>query len=101
MAKLSYGCAGLVAVISGGSSGIGLATAEKLLLDGAKVYILGRSRARGEAAVAELAAKTGAQALFLACDVSKEASCICSRLVGHRVPRVKSRGWSRSGTLIF
>ena len=75
MAKLSYGCAGLVAVISGGSSGIGLATAEKLLLDGAKVYILGRSRARGEAAVAELAAKTGAQALFLSCDVSKAASC--------------------------
>ena len=74
MAKLSYGCAGLVAVISGGSSGIGLATAEKLLLDGAKVYILGRSRARGEAAVAELAAKTGAQALFVACDVSKAAS---------------------------
>lgn len=75
MARLSYGCAGLVVVISGGSSGIGLATAEKLLLDGAKVYILGRSCARGEAAVAELAAKTGAQALFLACDVSKEASC--------------------------
>ena len=75
MAKLSYGCAGLVAVISGGSSGIGLATAEKLLLDGAKVYILGRSRARGEAAVVELAAKTGAQALFVACDVSKAASC--------------------------
>ena len=75
MARLSYGCAGLVAVISGGSSGIGLATAEKLLLDGAKVYILGRSRARGEAAVAELAAKTGAQALFVACDVSKAASC--------------------------
>ena len=75
MAKLSYGCAGLVAVISGGSSGIGLATAEKLLLDGAKVYILGRSRARGEAAVVELAAKTGEQALFVACDVSKAASC--------------------------
>ena len=75
MAKLSYGCAGLVAVISGGSSGIGLATAEKLLLDGAKVFILGRSRARGEAAVAELVAKTGAQALFVACDVSKAASC--------------------------
>ena len=75
MAKLSYGCAGLVAVISGGSSGIGLGTAEKLLLDGARVYILGRSRARGEAAVAELVAKTGAQALFVACDVSKAASC--------------------------
>ncbi|MGM9582638.1 MAG: SDR family NAD(P)-dependent oxidoreductase [Phascolarctobacterium sp.] len=75
MAKLSYGCAGLVAVISGGSSGIGLATAEKLLLDGARVYILGRSRARGEAAVDELAAKTGSQALFVACDVSKAASC--------------------------
>ena len=75
MAKLSYGCAGLVAVISGGSSGIGLATAEKLLLDGAKVYILGRSRARGEAALRQLAEKTGTRALFVPCDITSAASC--------------------------
>lgn len=75
MQKLSYGCKGLVAVISGGSSGIGLATAERLAADGARVYMLGRSRARGEAAVRELAAKTGKKAIFVVCDVSKAASC--------------------------
>ena len=45
MSKLNYGCQGLVAVISGGSSGIGLAAAAKLASDGARVYILGRSLA--------------------------------------------------------
>ena len=38
MSKLNYGCQGLVAVISGGSSGIGLAAAAKLASDGARVY---------------------------------------------------------------
>ena len=75
MQKLSYGCEGLVAVVSGGSSGIGLVTAERLAADGARVYILGRSRARGEAAVRELAEKTGKEAVFVVCDVSKAASC--------------------------
>ena len=64
MTKLSYGCGGKVVVISGGSSGIGLAAALKLAADGARVYILGRSRARGAAAVRELREKTGAAALF-------------------------------------
>ena len=54
MSKLKYGCEGLVAVISGGTSGIGLAAAAKLAADGARVYILGRSRAKGEAAVHQL-----------------------------------------------
>ena len=54
MSKLKYGCEGLVAVISGGTSGIGLAAAAKLAADGARVYILGRSRAKGEAAVRQL-----------------------------------------------
>ena len=37
MTKLSYGCGGKVVVISGGSSGIGLAAALKLAADGAIV----------------------------------------------------------------
>ena len=35
--NLSYGCEGLCAVISGGTSGIGLETARRLLADGARV----------------------------------------------------------------
>ena len=87
MSKLKYGCEGLVAVISGGTSGIGLAAAAKLVADGARVYILGRSRAKGEAAVRQLQEAIGAAALrrsdaqtqgeafFVPCDVSKAASC--------------------------
>ena len=84
MSKLKYGCEGLVAVISGGTSGIGLAAAAKLAADGARVYILGRSRAKGEAAVRQLQeamalcrgdAQAQGEVFFVPCDVSKAASC--------------------------
>ena len=48
---MNYGCEGLNVVISGGTSGIGLAAAEKFLRDGANVYLLGRSVLRGAMAV--------------------------------------------------
>ena len=75
MTKLKYGCEGLVAVISGGSSGIGLATAERLAADGARVYILGRDAARGAAALRHIEAQTGVSVCFVGCDVKKAASC--------------------------
>lgn len=72
-----YGCEGLHVVISGGTSGIGLAAAEKMLVDGAaSVCILGRSQARGEAAVKFLLEKTGKEALYLPCDVSSQEDCV-------------------------
>lgn len=70
-----YGFKGLRAVISGGTSGIGLKTAEYLLRDGAEVYILGRSIAKGEQAVSYLAEQTGRQAQYLQCDVQNIAQC--------------------------
>ena len=75
MNKLNYGCKELVAVISGGTSGIGLATAEKLAADGARVYILGRDAARGAAAVRHIEEQTGVRVGFVGCDVKKAASC--------------------------
>ncbi len=75
MAKINYGCGGLCALISGGTSGIGLAAAAKLLADGARVYILGRGCQRGEAAVAALRRQTGAEAVYIPCDVRDAASC--------------------------
>lgn len=75
MTKLNYGCQGLTALISGGTSGIGLAVAAKLLADGARVYILGRSRKRGEQAVAALRQQTGAEAVYIGCDVRSLADC--------------------------
>ena len=75
MNKLNYGCKDLVVVISGGTSGIGLATAEKLAADGARVYILGRDAARGAAAVRHIEEQTGVRVCFVGCDVKKAASC--------------------------
>lgn len=73
--NLSYGCEGLCAVISGGTSGIGLETARRLLADGARVYILGRSAKRGAEALRYLKEQTGAEAQYIACDVSSQAQC--------------------------
>lgn len=75
MKKINYGCEKKTAVISGGTSGIGLAVAELLLLDGAKVFILGRSSKRGAEAVQYLKERTGCEAAYIACDVSDAESC--------------------------
>jgi NAD(P)-dependent dehydrogenase (short-subunit alcohol dehydrogenase family) len=62
--------AGRVAVVTGGSSGIGLATAGLLLDCGAAVALCGRNAERLDAAVAELRASRPNTRLFAsACDV--------------------------------
>ncbi len=43
-----------IAVITGGSSGIGLATAQRFIADGAQVVITGRNQEAVDAAAAEL-----------------------------------------------
>lgn len=82
---MNYGCEGLIAVISGGTSGIGLATAEKLLLEGVVVYILGRSYQKGVDAVAYLKEKTGKEAIYVPCNVMKAEDCqsAIDKIYGH------------------
>jgi len=66
---------GRTAVVTGGSSGIGLATAEVLLAAGAAVALCGRSADRLEGAVAGLRATYPEAKLFAqACDVLKAES---------------------------
>jgi NAD(P)-dependent dehydrogenase (short-subunit alcohol dehydrogenase family) len=59
-----------IAVVTGGSSGIGLATAKLLLAEGARVAICGRDAKRLAAAQAELAARPEA-IIAVPCDVTK------------------------------
>ena len=57
---MEYGCKHKVIVITGGTSGIGLAAARTFWLDGASVNIVGRDSTRGMKALAEI---TGCQNL--------------------------------------
>jgi len=64
------GIADKVAVITGGSAGIGLETARVLCRAGAKVAIAARNPARGEEAVRSLR-EEGGEVLFVSTDVSR------------------------------
>jgi NAD(P)-dependent dehydrogenase (short-subunit alcohol dehydrogenase family) len=61
-----------IALIAGGTSGIGLATAKAFLAHGAKVIVGGRDRHRGEAAEKQL--RDLGDAIFHVCDVTNPMS---------------------------
>lgn len=60
-----------VALITGGNSGIGLATARRFAAEGARVVVTGRNRQRLEQAAIEL----GPNVVALEADVIEEAAC--------------------------
>ena len=51
---MEYGCKHKVVLITGGTSGIGLAAARTFWQDGANVFLVGRDRTRGMQALAEI-----------------------------------------------
>ena len=74
---------GKVAVITGGASGIGLATAELLAGFGALAVLLDINEAQGEQAVKSIK-ENGGRADFYRCDVSSSADCerVVSEIAG-------------------
>lgn len=60
-----------VAIITGGTSGIGRASCEVFAKEGAKVVVAGQNEERGEAVV-ETIRKNGGEAIFVRVDVSQE-----------------------------
>ena len=65
---------GKVALITGGTSGIGSATAERFAGEGAAVAVIGRNTERGEQVVETIVAK-GGEALFVRADVRFADQC--------------------------
>lgn len=63
-----------VAIITGGTSGIGLATAQLLSQEGARVVLMARNKSRGQEAVGQIAA-AGGQAIFVPGDVGVAVDC--------------------------
>lgn len=94
--------AGRSVLISGGTSGIGLAAAELFLAGGARVALMGRDVERGARALAVLAA--GARAHFVQGDVRLRADCAQAVQETHRTcggidVLVNSAGIYREGAL--
>ena len=63
----------LIALVTGGTSGIGRATANKLAQLGVHVVVVGRNEERGEKAVAEIRS-AGGKADFIASDLRNASS---------------------------
>jgi len=66
--------AGKVALITGGTSGIGKATAIRFAAEGAAVAITGRNAERGEQVVRDIVAN-GGESLFIRSDVRRSEDC--------------------------
>ena len=91
---MDLGIKGRRAIVTGGSTGIGRATARELLLEGVHVAICARDAARLEQTRKELAADPGGEVLAVPTDMRNPADI--ARLVGrgNAVVSGASTSWS-------
>ncbi len=82
-----FGLEGSTAVVTGGTSGMGAASARALARAGARVIVSGRDGARGEQVVSEISGAGGRAALELA-DVSdgEAVAALADRVLGRHGP---------------
>ncbi len=72
---MDLGLTGKIAVISGGTVGIGLAIAEGLAAEGCNLVLVGRDGARAQAEADRLATEFGVRAIAVSADVATAAGC--------------------------
>jgi 3-oxoacyl-[acyl-carrier protein] reductase len=72
---IELGLRGKIAIITGGSDGLGRASAEKLAAEGVKVAIAARRKSNLEKAAEEIRRATGGEVLTHVADVSRAADC--------------------------
>jgi 3-oxoacyl-[acyl-carrier protein] reductase len=75
---MDLGLSGKIALITGGTSGIGLAIARKLAAEGCKIAICGRDKSRLEKAVAEVGASNARGFVADVCEPEDVASLVGS-----------------------
>ena len=82
---MDLGVEGKVAIITGGSDGIGRAAAERLSAEGAFVAIVSRTQSALDVTAKEIWAQTGNEVMGIAADVrSEEAVKACLEVGWHR-----------------
>ena len=85
--------AGQVALVTGGSAGLGLAIATALAYAGSDVVLASRSVARCQDAAARLSARTGRTVRGRACDVTDERAVADPGLLTLSTGDAVSRAW--------